>query len=280
MPSVVITGTSTGIGRAAALRLDREGFRVFACVRRESDAESLRGEASRQLSTLLLDVTDLAAIDQAAKSVESELGESGLDGLVNNAGIGIGGPLEYVELDEIRRQFEVNLIGPIAVIQAFLPLLRTGRGRIVNVSSGAGKVSQPLVGPYCASKFALEAVSDSLRVELRKQGMNVSVIEPGFVETPMQDKAQAAGSERLEALPPAGRERYGDALMKLQEVFARFRKRASSPEKVAEAIQRALTAPKPKPRYPVGMDARLALKMARFLPDRARDSLHGRLLGM
>jgi NAD(P)-dependent dehydrogenase (short-subunit alcohol dehydrogenase family) len=184
LPStVVVTGTSTGIGRATALHLDRLGYRVFAGVRRAEDAVRLRSEGSERLAPVLLDVTDIGSIEAAAKTVSAEVGERGLAGLVNNAGIVTGGPLEFVPLDELRRQLEVNTVGPVAVIQHFLPLVRRGRGRVVFVSSIGGRFSQPIVGPYCASKFALEALADALRMEVAPSGIHVSLVEPGAVKT-------------------------------------------------------------------------------------------------
>jgi len=280
LPSVVITGTSTGIGRATALRLDAEGHRVFAGVRCEDDGEALRRDASDRLTPIPLDVTDTGAIEVAVKSVEARVGEAGLAGVVNNAGIGVGGPIEFVEIDDWRRQFEVNVFGPAAVIQAFLPLLRRARGRIVNVSSAAGRVSHPVIGAYCASKFALEALSDSLRVEVRGSGISVSVVEPGFIETPMLDKAKAITAEAIEKLPPRGRELYENALRKYDATTEAFRKRAATPDAVAKAIQHALTAPRPKTRYTVGLDSKALNFLGWALPDRARDAIAGYLLGL
>ena len=164
--AVVITGASTGIGRATALHLDRLGYRVFAGVRQEADAESIRQRSSARLSPVFLDVTAAASIQAAATLVAAEVGETGLAGVVNNAGIGLGGPLEFFPIDELRRQFEINIVGPLAVTQAFLPLIRRGRGRIVLVGSISSRRASPIAGPYNASKFALEALADALRLEL------------------------------------------------------------------------------------------------------------------
>lgn len=279
-PPVVVTGTSTGIGHTTALLLDREGFRVFAGVRREEDAARLREEGSSRLVPLLLDVTDPAAVEQAAKQVDAALVGAGLAGLVNNAGIGFGGPLEFASLEEMRRGFEVNVFGPVSVTQAFLPLLRRARGRIVNVSSGAGKASTPLLGPYCASKFALEALSDALRVELRRFGIAVCVIEPGFIDTPMQQKGIDEVDQMEKVLPAQALSLYGDALRKLRETIERFGRNSTPPEKVAKAILDALTASRPRTRYAVGRDAKLLVPLSRILPDRAKDAIFGRLLGI
>ncbi len=271
--SVVITGTSTGIGRAAALRLDRGGFRVFAGVRRESDGQALKAEASERLTPILLDVTDATAVEQAAKDVASQVGDAGLWGLVNNAGIGVGGPIEFVDSDEWRRQFEVNVFGPAAVIRSFLPLVRRAKGRIVNVSSGAGKVANPMLGPYCASKFALEALSDALRMEVASQGVDVALVEPGFIETPMLDKGQDSAAEVIEKLPPLGQELYGGAMQDFMRMVDKFRPRAASPDQVAQAIEHALTAGRPRTRYTVGVDAKLLTGLGWLLPDRGLDSV-------
>ena len=282
MKSVVITGTSTGIGRSTALLLDREGWRVFAGVRRDEDGESLRKESSERLTAIRIDVTDSNSIASSARRVGEAVGDSGLDGLVNNAGIGFGGPIEFTNLDQMRAGFEVNVFGPIAVSQAFLPLLRLGGtdARVVNISSGAGRIAMPLLGPYCSSKFALEAISDAMRVELRGFGIKVVVIEPGFIDTPMQTKAQTQVPEEAAATGELGERYYGKAFQKLQESFARFAKNAAPPEKVARQIQRALSAANPRARYTAGPDAKLLSVLNRILPDRLKDAINGRLIGL
>jgi len=276
-PAVVITGCSTGIGRATARLLDEKGYRVFPGVRKESDAQSLRDEGSERMQPLLLDVTDAASIDQAAKEISETLGEQGLLGLVNNAGIGFGGPMEFTNLDEMRSGFEVNVFGPVAVCQAFLPMLRRGRGRIVNISSAAGRVSMPLLGPYCSSKFALEGWTDAMRVELRSSGLHVSIVEPGFIDTPMQDKGKAETQRHIDALPAEGAKHYSRAYEKFQELLEKFGKSAAPPEAVAAAIHRALSADRPRARYTVGKDAKLLSVLNRLLPDRGKDAILGRL---
>src|ERR1700730_7250159 len=200
--AVVVTGASTGIGRATALHLDRLGFRVFAGVRREADAEELKKAATQRLSTLLIDVTDGDGVRAAAERVEQESPE-GLAGLVNNAGIAVGGPLEFVPIDAVRYQFEVNVIGMVAVTQALLPSLRKGHGRIVNIGSVGGRTAAPFVGPYAASKHAVEAFTESLRQELRPWGIWVAVIEPGAIATPIWEKGKQGADQLVEILPPA-----------------------------------------------------------------------------
>ena len=163
-PAVVITGASTGIGKACALELDRRGFRVFAGVRSESAAQELQAQASARLTPVRIDVTDAASIAAAAETIARSVGDAGLAGLVNNAGIAVSGPLEIVPIDALRRQLEVNVIGPVAVTRSLLPLLRKARGRVVNMSSISGGVAAPYLGPYSASKFAMEAITDTLRL--------------------------------------------------------------------------------------------------------------------
>lgn len=277
-PAVLVTGTSTGIGRTTTRLLDREGWRVFAGVRRSEDAESLRAESSSRVTPLILDVAQASAIEQASKDTAAALGEAPLTGIVNNAGIGFGGPLEFIDLDEVRSGFEVNVFGLLAVTRAFLPLVRRGAGgRIVNVSSGAGKVAMPFLGPYCASKFAVEALSDAMRLELRGGGIQVSVVEPGFVATPMQEKGLSDVERMRGLLPEDGRQRYERGIDKLEANLVRFASSSSSPEAVSRAILAALTATRPKSRYVVGTDANLLAPLSRLLPDGAKDALLGKL---
>jgi NAD(P)-dependent dehydrogenase (short-subunit alcohol dehydrogenase family) len=269
----VVTGTSSGIGAATALRLARSGHRVFAGVRRAEDASALVRDGGGNVAPLILDVTDAASIERARATVEEALRPAGvLAGLVNNAGIAVAGPLEILPLAALREQFEINLFGAIAVTQAFLPLLRASRGRIVNVSSISGKAASPYVGAYCASKHALEAASDALRIELRPFGVHVSVIEPGRVRTPIWERSAAASTARLDALPEESIAPYRQALEGMRS-FARIaHKTGTPPEAVAAAIEHALTAKHPRARYLVGVDARVQLAIAR-LPERLRDRI-------
>ncbi|MDQ3878162.1 MAG: SDR family oxidoreductase, partial [Actinomycetota bacterium] len=214
---VVITGASSGIGRACALYLDRNGHRVFAGVRKEADAESLREQGSNRMSPVLVDVTDQESITKARDHVEADLDGRPLHGLVNNAGITISGPAEFVPIDEVRRQFEINLFGHMAMTQAFLPMLRRSKGRIVNVGSIGGINALPFMSPYCASKFAMEAFSDSLRMELAAWDMRVSLIEPGSIATPLWEKGTGQANELIDELPPEASELYGDAMEKAKK---------------------------------------------------------------
>jgi NAD(P)-dependent dehydrogenase (short-subunit alcohol dehydrogenase family) len=270
--AVVVTGASSGIGEATTLHLTSLGFNVLAGVRREQDEDSLRSGGAEPL---LLDVTRQDSI----KAARERIGDAPLAGLVNNAGIALSGPLEFVPVEELRRQLEVNLVGQVAVTQALLPALRAGRGRIVNMSSIGGRVALPLLGPYNASKFALEAISDSLRRELRGQGVAVSVVEPGGVRTPIWQKGNAAADALLEGMPREVDERYGRLIEALRRESRKIEEeRGVPPEAVAEVVGHALTARRPKTRYLVGRDAKLRARMAKVLPDRAFDALIDRAL--
>jgi NAD(P)-dependent dehydrogenase (short-subunit alcohol dehydrogenase family) len=272
--TVLVTGASTGIGEATVLHLRELGFDPIAAVRKDEDAERLEGQGLR---TTRIDVTDA---DQIAAAREA-LGDQPLAGLVNNAGIAVAAPLEFLPIDRLRQQLEINLIGQAAVTQAFLPALRRGRGRIINVSSIGGRVGLPLVSPYNASKFGLEGLSDSLRRELRGQGVDVILIEPGGVKTPIWAKASQLADEMIEADMPAEAERlYGRMIEAVRAGTTRIAQETGiEPREVAEVIGTALTASRPRTRYLVGRDAKLRAVMARVLPDRVMDRLIARALG-
>ena len=271
MPSILITGASTGIGETCALELDRLGHRVFAGVRQAADGERLKAKASERLSWLILDVTSADQIAAAAKAVDDAVGDAGLDGLVNNAGIAVGGPLEYVGIDQVRRQFEVNVFGLLAVTQAFLPAIRRATGRIVNIGSIAGRATTPMVGPYCASKHAVESFTDGLRLELIDAGIHVSVIEPGVVQTPIWDKGADQLTNVGHSLPPAALERYANKIKVFTHLLEANRHAGVPPTVVAQAVLHALTADSPKTRYLIGRDAKIRALIGRFLPDRVAD---------
>lgn len=215
MANVLITGSSTGIGEACALHFDRLGWTVYAGVRKEADGDELRRRGSTKLTPVILDVTDQRQINAAAKQIESECGR--LDGLVNNAGIGRGGPLEYLELDEWRAQLEVNVIGQVAVTKALLPLIRAAKGRVVFIGSIGGRLGSPLMGPYNASKFAIAGIGHSLRQELKPKGVHVSIIEPGAIDTEIWNKAQDTMDRLRSDLPAVALEEYAEPL----EAFAK-----------------------------------------------------------
>lgn len=270
---IVITGASTGIGEACALYLDELGYRVFAGVRQPADGDALKAKASARLTPILLDVTNEASIDRAAKAVEDTVGAAGLAGLVNNAGIGVGGPLEILALADLRTQFEVNVIGQVAVTQAFLPLLRKSRGRIVNMGSIAGRAAMPFMGPYSASKFALEALTDAMRLELQPWGIRVSIVEPGAVESRIWDKAKHRTDQIDVRWSTEEKSLYRDALAPVRKAVERAAQRAIPARVVAKAVAHALSAARPKTRYLVGLDARLRAALAAWLPDRVQDRL-------
>jgi NAD(P)-dependent dehydrogenase (short-subunit alcohol dehydrogenase family) len=270
---VLVTGASTGIGEATVMHLRELGFSPIAAVRKDEDAERLEG---RGLRTTRIDVTDA---DQIA-AARDELGDEPLAGLVNNAGIAVAAPLEFLPVDRLRQQLEVNLIGQAAVTQAFLPALRRARGRIVNVSSIGGRVALPLVGAYNASKFGLEGLSDALRRELRPFGVDVILIEPGGVKTPIWTKSTQTADEMLEDVPAEVRRLYGKLIEAVRTRTQKIaRETGCDPREVAEAIGTALTANRPRTRYLVGRDAKLRARMAKVLPDRVMDRMIVRALG-
>ncbi|MDQ5822880.1 MAG: SDR family oxidoreductase [Chloroflexota bacterium] len=271
--AVVVTGASSGIGRACALRLDKEGFRVFAGVRREEDAAALGRAASDRLSTIFLDVTDETSIASAVETVARAVGEAGLVALVNNAGILVPGPLEFLSVSDIRRQFEVNVFGQLAVTRAFLPLLRRGRGRIINMGSVGGKIAMPFIAPYNASKFAMEAFTDSLRMELRTWNIPVTIIEPSFIATPLWSKSRARADDTLKDLPPQANNLYGTLVDRARKGYTNLGKSAVPAEDVARAIVHVIRVRRPKARYPVGRGAWLQTALFVHVPDRLKDFL-------
>jgi NAD(P)-dependent dehydrogenase (short-subunit alcohol dehydrogenase family) len=286
MPAALITGASTGIGRATALRLAAAGWTVFAGVRDPAAGERLIAEAPAggRMIPVTLDVRSAEQIGRAAEIVEQETGQAGqpgtgrLDALVNNAGIGAGGPLELIPIDELRTVFEVNTIGQVAVTQAMLPALRRARGRIVFVTSIGGRVAMAFSGAYAASKHALEAVGDALRVELRTSNVQVALVEPASVATPIWGKAT---TEIEHANVPAELQReYGNVPEALDELVKNVASRGVPPEQVAGVIEGALTARRMRARYLIGGEARAMLALKRLLPDRAFDRLARRLLGV
>jgi NAD(P)-dependent dehydrogenase (short-subunit alcohol dehydrogenase family) len=276
----LVTGASTGIGRATALRLDSRGWRVFAGVRKDADAESLREAASERLAPVMLDVTDPAQIAAATERIAAEAGKAGLDGLVNNAGIAMPGPLEALPIDDFRRQVEVNLTAHVAVTQAMLPAIRTARGRIVFITSIGGLMAFPMFGAYHAAKFGLEAVGDVFRRELRPWGISVSVIEPGSIDTPIWERGDRQAEAFLARASEEQKALYGESVAKYREVGRQTGERGIPPEKVARTIEHALSARRPRTRYLVGKDARGQALLNRVLPDRLLDWLITRLTGL
>ncbi|MGH2581740.1 MAG: SDR family oxidoreductase [Anaerolineales bacterium] len=275
--SVLITGASTGIGEACALYFARRGWSVFAGVRKQADAKRLQ-DADRHIIPLTLDVTKPRQIESAVKAIQKTVGINGIQGLVNNAGIGIVGPLEFLPMEELRRQFEVNLFGQVAVTQAFLPLLRAGRGRIANISSIGGRVTSPIVGPYSMSKFALEAFTDGLRRELWPWKMQVSSIQAGAIATPIWKKAIHDGQKLRRNYPKKAEALYGKVMRRVIQRGFQSDARGLSPEMVARAVWHSLTAARPLTRYIMGRGTRAAIWLSRWLPDEVVDWLMAQAL--
>lgn len=276
----VITGASTGIGRSAVKVLVGRGWRVFAGVRKVADAESLRHEFGEAVEPLLFDVTDAAAVHRAADETRVKLGGHTLKGLVNNAGVATGGPLALQPIDQIRQAFEVNALGAVTVSQAFIPLLGAdssltgGPGRIVNISSVAGRIAAPFLGDYAMSKHALEAFSDSLRRELMIYGIDVIVIGPGAIATPIWDKAEASDDSAY-----AGTD-YGPALKRFKAAFVRRGREGLPVERLGETIHLALTAARPKARYVVLRNRFANWTLPMLLPKRVLDRVIARAVGL
>jgi NAD(P)-dependent dehydrogenase (short-subunit alcohol dehydrogenase family) len=272
--TVLVTGASTGIGRATALRLDRAGWKVFAGVRREEDAQSLREEGSSKLTPLLLDVTEPEQIAAAAETVGERL-----DGLVNNAGAALPSPLETMPIEDFRRQVDLNLSAQVAVTQAMLPAIRTARGRVVFISSIGGRIAFPLTGAYHAAKFGIEAVGDVFRQELRPWGIEVAIVEPGSIDTPIWSRGESSADE-IGARSPQREALYGKAIASYREVVKKTAERGIPPEKVAKAIEHALSARRPKTRYLVGLDAKLQARVKHLIPTRVFDAIVARMMGL
>ncbi len=282
MPTVLITGASTGIGRATALRLAASGWTVLAGVRKAADGEALTAAGGVRVLPVELDVTDAAQIDAAAELVRERTGAGSstgrLDALVNNAGVGVGGPLELVSPDDLRAQFEVNVFGQVDVTRALLGALRAARGRIVLVSSVGGRVALPFSAPYGASKHAIEAIGDALRGELHSSHIHVSLVEPGSVKTPIWGKSREDAQRML--IPPELESEYGRVPAAFEKVLHDTERRGVPPEQVAATIERALTARRPRARYLVGRDAYGMVLAHALLPSSVFDRVVRRSLGV
>ena len=262
--TVLVTGASSGIGAACAARLARRGWRVLAGVRREGDAPAAT-------EAVLLDVTD----ESQVAALRERLDE--LHGLVNNAGVALAAPLEVVPIDELRRQLDVNLVGQVAVTQAALPALRRARGRVVFIGSIAGRSALPFLGPYAASKHALEAIADSLRVELTPFGIHVTIVEPGTIRTPIWTKSAARADAMLERVDAGTRALYADRVAAFRKLALKRGAAGASADQVAIVVEEALTSPRPRTRALVGRDAKLRARFE-LLPDRLRDRVYERVL--
>lgn len=277
---MLVTGASTGIGRACALRLVAAGHLVFAGVRRDADADALACDAPAgegRLVPVQLDVTDEDQVGAVLDEVGRSLGRQRFAGLVNNAGIAVGGPVEHLGLDWWRRQLEVNVIGQVAVTRAALPLVRAGAGRIVFIGSNSGRIGTPMMAPYCASKFAVEGLAESLRHELADWEIPVVVVEPGAVRTPIWDKGRDL-ADRLDAeLPAEAHDSYGRLIAMVRRGIEAREHAGIDPDRVAVVVERALAVDRPRTRYQVGADAVASALLARLLPDRARDVVVARV---
>ena len=264
MPSVLITGASRGIGRACALHLAAKGWDVYAGVRTEADGAALQRESGGRLVLVTLDVCNAQQIAE----LPGRLGGT-LDALVNNAGIVVGGPVEGLQLDELRHQFEVNVIGQVAVTQSVLPLLRSSKGRILFMSSISGRVSAPFLSAYSASKFAMEAMADSPCVSsCRRWNIGVVLIEPGSIDTDIWRNALDVADQTEADLRPEHRQLYAGQLAGMRKAVAGIQRRTAPVEKVTAAVEQALTSSRPKARYLVGVDARVQVALQAVLPTR------------
>jgi NAD(P)-dependent dehydrogenase (short-subunit alcohol dehydrogenase family) len=276
MPNVLLTGAARGIGRATVPRLTKAGWDVYAGVRKESDGADLVAEYGERVHPVNLDVTsaaDLAALDERLPET--------LTAVVNNAGFAQGGPVEALRLDDLRRQLEINVVGQIAVTQVVLPRLRASQGRVVFVSSVSGRIATPLTGAYCASKFALEALADAARVELRPWGIKVSVVEPAQTDTDMWQTADETAQAEAAKLRPEHVELYRGHLDGFRAKAIPASQRVARPaDTVAAVIERALTAPHPKARYVVGTGPRVQAAMAGLMPASVRDAVLARFSGI
>jgi len=275
MPTALITGTSTGIGEACAALLAANGWTVHAGVRRERDGERLTATHTGDIRPVILDVTNPGHIARVVDELGTTLGDGGLQGLVNNAGVGVGGPVEYLPEDAWRFVFDANFFGIVALTRAALPLLRQGRGRVVHIGSIGGRIASPGLAPYSASKHALEALAEASRIEFALGGSpgRVALVEPGAVVTPIWDKADDSVDALERLVDDGNREQYGWMVDQARGFVDEGRRTGVPASRVAEAVEHALTAPRPKLRYLVGPDAKVAGHVISRLPDRAREAL-------
>ena len=278
--TVVITGASSGIGRSSVSRMVHSGWHVFATVRKAQDGDRLRSDFGTSITPVIMDVTNRASVTTAAEQIVSLLEDSGLDGLVNVAGVGKVRPVEYITQDDLQEIFDINVFGQMAVTQTLLPLLRTARGRIVNISSVGAHIAIPFGSLINATKSAFGIFNDTLRLELHPFGIHVSVVEPGAIKTPAVEKTLGDIEAVIRSLPPTGAAQYGNMLRDFVRCGYEREMNGSSPDVVAQAIQHALTARRPRPRYRVGKHATLLATLAACLPDRLLDTLRFRITGM
>jgi NAD(P)-dependent dehydrogenase (short-subunit alcohol dehydrogenase family) len=266
------------VGRAAALLLNRSGWQVFAIVRKRADADALEAAAGGGLKALLADVTRRDEVFSAARQIDASLGERGLDGLICNAGVGGGGPLEFAPIEELTAPVETNLYGSLFCAQAFLPLLRKAKGRIINVTSGSTLFTMPLVSTYPAAKYALELLTRQLQSEVKHFGVRVILVDPGTIKTRMTLEASESSRAVREKLPPEAIALYGNLIDALQKATDRMAGSGKEPDQVAQVYLRALTDPRPKDLYLVGADAKIMRAMSRIAPQRVLNAVAARAL--
>ncbi len=275
----VVTGASTGIGHATVLELSRRGFHVFGTVRRHEDAAAIRHSAPGEVTPLIMDVTEPDQIRAAAKSVERHVGRSGLDVLVNNAGVGVAYPLELIPLETLREQFAVNVEAPVAVTQALLPLIRQAPGRVIMIGSIGDRITMPFAGPLTSAKHAVKALADAFRLELAAWGIRVVLVEPATIRTDAVGKLERDAAATLDSLSPEGRALYAEAFTAMTNKAVRAECGGSPPSVVAKTVARAAQTRRPKTRYLVGKHSRL-LAVAATLPPGILDRLRRKVFDL
>jgi NAD(P)-dependent dehydrogenase (short-subunit alcohol dehydrogenase family) len=278
--SVLVTGASSGIGKECAMLLASRGFQVFAGVRRAEDAAALASEGRGAVVPVMIDVTVPSSIYAAVQNVRAAVDPGASFSLVNNAGITVAGPLEVLPIDSFRQQFEVNVIGQLAVTQAFLPLIRERKGRIVIMGSVLGRVAPPLVGSYAAAKYALEAITDSLSLELRPWRIPVVLLEPGNIATPIWEKGKNSVFQKLDALGPEQQELYRDTRADVERLATAFGRGGIPTARVAKTVAKALSIRRPRARYRIGLDSKFLSTFAPICPDRLRYWITRRVLSL
>lgn len=277
---ILISGASTGIGRATALKLAAEGHSVLAGIRNQEAADELESASKGKLEPVFLDIASSDSLEKFCSDYGNRLEANGLNGLVNNAGLILTNPLEHMPMDTWRKMFDVNVFGHVELTQRMLPFIRQCTGRIVFTSSASTRVALPLGASYCGAKYAIEGIGDSLRRELASFGIKVSIIEPGAIETPMLHETKDAYDEVAESIDGGGADKYRHVAKRLSETVAKFASQSTPPEKVADAISHALFATKPKIRYFVGTDSKVLSSLAALTTDRVMDGIIRKMFGL
>ncbi len=280
MKAVLVTGCSTGIGRAVVIQLVGAGYLVYAGVRKAKDIAQLNQLGIDHLVPIILDVCDDDSINRLYARLQQDLGTKGLFGLINNAGVAQASPLEFIDRDQLERQIQTNLCGPVLLTARLLPLLRQAKGRIINISSGAAIFATPFLGIYSATKSALESVSEALRVELRSSGVEVIIVQPGYMRSDIHHKNDVAIDQLQKSLSDRGLSYYGAAIEKVKSSNEKMAASATPAEICASVVSKALSVEKPRSRYRVGKDAKIAGLLLPLMPDRLKDLLFGKLLGL